>query len=123
MLMSIRSSTIQGTETSHLHPSMTEQGQVQDLATLIVSRNRGVNPIFFNGRYSQYDTADIQKLDFIELRELRDNVLEQQEILKADHHKLTVELEKKRKELISDEIKKQASQVTKEAETSHNTIT
>ena len=121
MLMSLRSSTIQGTETSHLHPSMTEQGQVQDLATLIVSRNRGVNPIYFNGRYSQYDTADIQKLDFIELRELRDNVLEQQEQLKADHHKLTVELEKKRKELISDEIKKQASQVTQEAQNSHNT--
>ena len=118
--MSLRSSTIQGTETSHLHPSMTEQGQVQDLATLIVSRNRGVNPIYFNGRYSQYDTADIQKLDFIELRELRDNILEQQEQLKADHHKLTVELEKKREELISDEIKKQASQVTQEAQTSRN---
>ena len=113
--------TLQGTEFSPYSPSLTEQGQVQDLATLIVSRNRGVNPIFFNGRYSQYDTADIQKLDFIELRELRDNVLEQQEHFKADHHKLTVELEKKRKELISDEIKKQASQVTKEAENSHNT--
>ena len=123
MLMSLRSSTIQGTETSHLYATMTEQGQVQDLATLIVSRNRGVNPIFFNGRYSQYDTADIQKLDFIELRELRDNVLEQQEQLKADHHKLTVELEKRRKELISDEIKKQASQATQEAENSHNTQT
>jgi len=81
---------------TNTQPSMTEPNQVQDLKTLIIGRNRGIVPTFFNGKYSEYDTEDIQKMDFIELRDYRDRVAAQAEQLENEFKALTNQMEQVR---------------------------
>jgi len=88
----------------NLHPSLTEPNQVQDLKTLIIGRNRGIVPTFFNGKYSEFDTEDIQKMDFVQLRDYRDRVAAQSKQLEDEFKALTNQMEQTRSKALEERL-------------------
>lgn len=84
--------------------SLTEPNQVQSLSDLLVGRNRGIVPTFFNGTYSEYDTEDIQKMDFVELRDYRERVQAHAERLENEFKALTNQMEQRRNQEVDSRI-------------------
>lgn len=91
-------------------PSMTEPQQVKPLDRLLQDLASGIPVPQFHGVFSDQDTPDIDKLDFVAIAQLRDDTLEGIELAKEDYHNLTVRME---------ELKKQALQASKESEKTH----
>lgn len=84
--------------------SVTEPNQVQSLKEILVKRARGIHPTFFNGAYSEYDTEDIQKMDFIELRDYRERVAAHAQQLKDEYKALTNKMEQVRAKAMEDRL-------------------
>jgi len=68
--------------------SMTEPDQVHPLEKILTHRNRGIPVPVFNGVFSSEDTPDIQKLDFIEIAQLREETQAIKEAANEDLHAL-----------------------------------
>jgi len=74
-------------------PSLTEPEQVTPLEKILQQRMQGIPVPYFNGVFSETDTPDLQKLDFIDIAKLRDETAEGIELAKQDYHALTKRLE------------------------------
>lgn len=83
------------TEVSEVNelPSMTRPEQVRPLDVLLRHRAQGIPVPVFNGVFSDSDTPDISKMDFIEIAELREITAQNIELAKEDFHALTKRFE------------------------------
>jgi len=83
------------TEVSEVNrkPSMTEPDQVRPLDVLLKNRMKGIPVPFFNGVFSETDTPDISKLDFVEIAQLREDTAIGIDQAKEDYHALTKRME------------------------------
>jgi len=74
-------------------PSMTEPEQLTSLDVILRHRLQGIPVPYFNGVFSDTDTPDLQKMDFIELAQLREQTAEGIEAAKQDLHALNKAME------------------------------
>jgi len=70
-------------------PSLTEPEQVTPLELILNHRSRGIPVPIFNGVFSDQDTPDLMKMDFIEIAQLKETTLEGITQAKEDLHALT----------------------------------
>lgn len=81
-------------------PSLTEAEQVQPLEKLLKHRMQGIPVPTFQGGYSDLDFPDFEKMDFSEIRELRELTKQEIEGLEEDFHRQTKALEKAQEEAL-----------------------
>lgn len=98
-------------ETSHLLPTMAEPQQVVPLERLLNHRNHGIPVPVFNGVFSEEDTPDIQKMDFVDIAYLKEQTAEGIKQSQEDLHALNKQYE----ELLRDQAEK-ARRAKEEAE-------
>lgn len=89
-------------ERSGTQPSLAEPQQVVPLERLLQHRNKGIPVPVFNGVFSEQDTPDIQKLDFVEIALLKEQTTEGIQQSKEDLHALNKQYE----QLLRDEAEK-----------------
>jgi len=77
--------------------SVTQPDQVKHLDEILRRRQSGIHPEYFNGGYNSLDTADVQKMDFVELAQYREETKQHIQALNEDYHYLTHQLEEQRK--------------------------
>lgn len=74
-------------------PDMTMPEQVTPLERILKHRMQGIPVPVFNGVFSEHETPDINKMDFIELAQLREETAQGIELAKQDFHALTKQME------------------------------
>lgn len=74
-------------------PSMTMPEQITPLERLLSHRNQGIPVPWFNGVFSEQDTPDLSKMDFIEIAQLKETTQEGIELAKQDLHAIEVQLQ------------------------------
>jgi len=79
-------------------PSMTQPEQLQPLERILSHRNQGIPVPIFNGIFNDQDTPDIQKMDFIDIAQLREETTIGVQAAKEDLHAINVEMEKRRQD-------------------------
>lgn len=89
-------------ETSWTMPTMAEPQQVVPLDRLLNHRNQGIPVPVFNGIFNENDTDDLQKMDFVELAELREQTSDAISQAKEDIHAINKQYE----QLLRDEAEK-----------------
>lgn len=79
-------------------PSMTQPEQLQPLERILSHRNQGIPVPVFNGVFSESDTPDLDKMDFVDIAQLRELTAEGIEASKEDLHAINVKMEHLRQE-------------------------
>jgi len=88
-------------------PSMTQPEQLQPLERILSHRNQGIPVPYFNGVFSDEDTPDLQKMDFIDIAQLRETTTQGIEQANEDLHAINVQMEKLRQEAYNQAQKEQ----------------
>lgn len=86
-------------------PSMTRPDSVVPLEQLLNHRQKGIPIPYFNGVFSEEDTPDIQKMDFLEIAQLREDTAAGIEAAKEDYHALTKQMEELKKPKAPEPVK------------------
>lgn len=76
-----------------LLPSLTQPEQLTPLEKILSFRNQGIPVPTFHGVFSEIDTPDLYKMDFVEIAQLKDDTNASIAAAKEDLHAINVRME------------------------------